>query len=415
VRPRWGSSGTGSEVEGLNERLAGVSLRSKCARAYSGCESYAGAAALRALPIPSPTAAPADRVELARIVLPFREPRHPLPETEPERSPHAPALTGVHIAMASNHNYASTGDARPGAEVSRPQVIAIWDGGWVSRPAFEGESLRIGRASDCDVVIDHPSVSRRHALLSLGSPARIEDLGSANGTRIGNVVLRSNESARLEPEQAVAIGEALLVVHGGSNPSELRRIVASAPSSTLRPFNDTTRRVHEVVDLVARSSLPVLLLGQTGVGRGVVAETIHRRSPRAARPFVAVNCARVPSALLDRELFGEECDPLIGAGQAKTGLVESADGGTMFLDEIEAVDARVQAKLLRVLERGEFVPVGSVRARVVDVRFVAATNRSIQGLVSRGAFREDLYFRLKGVSVVVPPLAAHRTARCGPG
>jgi two-component system, NtrC family, response regulator AtoC len=315
--------------------------------------------------------------------------------------------------MASNDNCASTGAPGSGAEMSRPQVIAIWDGGWVCRPTFGNGALRIGRASDCDLVIEHPSVSRRHALLSLGPPAQIEDLGSANGTRIGNVVLRSNECARLEPEQAVAIGEALLVVHGGSNPSDLRRIVASAPSSAFTPFNDTTTRAHEGIDLVAWSSLPILLFGQTGVGRGVVAETIHRRSPRAARPLVGVNCAQIPRVLFDSELFGQECDPSSGAGQAKTGLVEAADGGTIFLDEIEAIDATVQAKLLRVLERGEFVPVGSVRARVVDVRFVAATNRNIQGLVSRGGFREDLYFRLKGVSVVVPPLAAHGTLVAG--
>ncbi len=119
----------------------------------------------------------------------------------------------------------------------------------------------------------------------------------------------------------------------------------------------------------------------------------------------------MPSALLESELFGEDRGPRIGAGQAKTGLVESADGGTVFLDEIDAMDPTVQAKVLRVLERGECVPLGSARARLVDVRCVAAANGDIEGLVSRGVFREDLYFRLKGVKVVVPALAAQRARR----
>jgi two-component system response regulator AtoC len=318
------------------------------------------------------------------------------------------------VTKALNDKDAPTDLARSRAELSRPHVLAMWDGGSASRVVADGESLTIGRASDCDVVIDHPSVSRRHALLVVGSPARVEDLGSANGTRIGDVVLRAGESATLERGQAAAIGEALLVLHGATESSDRARTIPPGPGSargSLAPEvtvvnDDATRRVHEVVNLVARSTLPVLLLGETGVGKDVVAETIHRRSPRASRPFVRVNCAAMPSALLESELFGYERGAFTGAGQPKAGLVESADGGTLFLDEIGEMDPAMQAKLLHVLERGEVMRVGSLRPRPVDVRFVAATNREIDKLVSEGTFRKDLYFRLKGVSIVIPPLAA---------
>ena len=119
-----------------------------------------------------------------------------------------------------------------------------------------------------------------------------------------------------------------------------------------------------------------------------------------------VNCAAMPSALLESELFGYERGAFTGAGRAKAGLVESADGGTLFLDEIAEMDATMQAKLLHVLERGEVMRLGGLRPRPVDVRFVAATNRDVESLVATGAFRKDLYYRLKGMSVMVPPLAA---------
>jgi transcriptional regulator with PAS, ATPase and Fis domain len=315
--------------------------------------------------------------------------------------------------MASDDKDLPTDLARSRAELSRPHVLAIWEGGSASRPVSDGESITIGRAADCDLVIDHPSVSRRHALLTVGSPSRIEDLGSANGTRLGDAVLRPGESVLLERGQAVSIGATLLVVHGALDASERangRPPVPAAgrgtPDEAIVVNDDATRRIHEVIELVARSAIPVLLLGETGVGKDVLAETIHRRSSRASRPFVRVNCAAMPSALIESELFGYERGAFTGAGQAKAGLVESADGGTMFLDEIGEMEPTMQSKLLHVLERGEVMRVGSLRPRPVDVRFVAATNRDIDKLVAEGTFRKDLYFRLKGMSVVIPPLAS---------
>jgi two-component system, NtrC family, response regulator AtoC len=339
--------------------------------------------------------------------------------------------------MALNDKNVPTDLARLRAELSQPHVLAMWDGGSFSRLVADGESISVGRAAACDVVIDHPSVSRRHALITVGSPGRIEDLGSVNGTRIGHVVLRSGDSAVLECGQAVAIGDALLVIHGVSEATERARTappgapVGPLPAGPRAPFppppptlpavpfaargpldevtvvnDEVTRRIHEIVHLVAKSDLPVLLLGDTGVGKDVVAELIHRRSPRAPRPFVRVNCAAMPSALLESELFGYERGAFTGASQAKAGLVEAANGGTMFLDEIGEMDPAMQSKLLHVLERSEVMRVGSLRPRPVDVRFVAATNREIDKLVAQGAFRKDLYFRLKGMSILIPPLAA---------
>jgi two-component system, NtrC family, response regulator AtoC len=313
--------------------------------------------------------------------------------------------------MAPDDRDLPTELAQSRAALSRPHVLAMWDGGSISRPVSDGESLTIGRAADCDVVVDHPSVSRRHALLTVGATAHIEDLGSANGTRIGDVVLRPSERAVLEQGQAASIGAALLVVHGTFDSSDRRPALAPARSPHRDPQDeatvvndDATRRIHEVVALVAQSSIPVLLLGETGVGKDVLAESIHRRSSRAPRPFVRVNCAAMPSALLESELFGYERGAFTGAARAKAGLVESADAGTMFLDEIAEMEPTMQAKLLHVLERGEVMRIGSTRPRSVDVRFVAATNRDIDQLVADGSFRKDLYFRLKGMSIVIPPL-----------
>jgi len=154
----------------------------------------------------------------------------------------------------------------------------------------------------------------------------------------------------------------------------------------------------------ALSNLPCLILGETGVGKEVVAELIHKWSGRRG-PFVVVNCGAIPHGLFENELFGHE--PNSFTGSSKTGLkgkIEIADGGTLFLDEIGEISLYSQAKLLRVIERGEFWKLGAVRPTKVDVRFIAATNRPLREFVNGGRFRKDLYFRLKGMEIVIPPL-----------
>jgi DNA-binding NtrC family response regulator len=163
-------------------------------------------------------------------------------------------------------------------------------------------------------------------------------------------------------------------------------------------------RVVRLLERVADSHLSVLLLGETGAGKEVCAELLHRLSPRAAGPMVRVNCAALPESLIDSELFGHERGAFTGAVADKPGLLESGSGGTVFLDEIGDMPLSTQVKLLRVLESKESTRVGSVKARPIDVRIVAATNRDLHEAITAGRFREDLFYRLNGISIVVPPL-----------
>jgi transcriptional regulator with PAS, ATPase and Fis domain len=163
-------------------------------------------------------------------------------------------------------------------------------------------------------------------------------------------------------------------------------------------------RVAELIAMVAPTAIPVLILGETGVGKGLVAQTIHGRSPRESGPFVRVNCAALAETLLESELFGHERGAFTGAQQAKPGLLEAASGGTILLDEVGDMPAATQGKLLHALEHGEVLRVGSIKPRPVDVRFLAATNRDLKAMIATGRFREDLFFRLNGVTILVPPL-----------
>jgi two-component system response regulator AtoC len=162
--------------------------------------------------------------------------------------------------------------------------------------------------------------------------------------------------------------------------------------------------LRELVSRVAPSMINVLILGETGVGKEVMAEEIHRLSRRPKDTFLRLNCAALSEPLLESELFGHERGSFTGAFQQKRGLLEMADGGTVFIDEVGELPQTIQVKLLRVLEERRITSVGGVQSRAIDVRFVAATNRDLEGEVARGRFRQDLLFRLDGVTVVVPPL-----------
>jgi two-component system, NtrC family, response regulator HydG len=162
------------------------------------------------------------------------------------------------------------------------------------------------------------------------------------------------------------------------------------------------------IDFVARSNAPVLITGETGAGKEVVAQTIHERSARRDRPFVAVNMSAIPSELLEAEIFGHVRGAFTGASQLRKGLFTEADGGTLLLDEIGDLSLGLQVKLLRVLQSGDVRSVGSDRTHHVDVRVMAATHRDLPAMVRDGHFREDLYFRLHVLPVSVPPLRDHR-------
>jgi|RhiMethySRZTD1v2_1073278.scaffolds.fasta_scaffold04605_3 two-component system, NtrC family, nitrogen regulation response regulator NtrX len=168
------------------------------------------------------------------------------------------------------------------------------------------------------------------------------------------------------------------------------------------------RRVLEAVQRAAPTNATVMLLGESGVGKELVARTIHRNSPRAGQRFVQVNCAAIPEELIESELFGHEKGSFTGATEKQIGKFEQADRGTIFLDEVGDMSPKTQAKVLRVLQEQEVERLGSARTIKVDVRVIAATNKDLEDAIQRSEFREDLYFRLNVIPIVVPPLRERR-------
>ncbi|MGN6107477.1 MAG: sigma-54-dependent transcriptional regulator [Kofleriaceae bacterium] len=183
---------------------------------------------------------------------------------------------------------------------------------------------------------------------------------------------------------------------------EARHVEPHGPPLT---YGDPVMKpVVEAIDKVARTNATVLLLGESGTGKEVAARAIHAQSPRATRPFMAINCAALSEQLLESELFGHEKGAFTGATERKRGRVELADGGTFFLDEVGELKPELQAKLLRVLQERRFERVGGSRTLEVDVRWVAATNRDLRAMIGEGTFREDLYHRLAVFPIKLPPL-----------
>jgi len=180
------------------------------------------------------------------------------------------------------------------------------------------------------------------------------------------------------------------------------------PSFELVGSGRAMRALHTNIDFVAASSAPVVVSGETGVGKELVARAIHARGPRSRKPFLAVNTSAIPPDLLESEIFGHVRGGFTGAVESRKGLLAEADGGTVLLDEIGDMPVGLQAKLLRVLQFGDVRPVGGDRVREVDVRVIAATHRDLAALVRDGLFREDLYFRLNVLQLFVPPLRQRR-------
>jgi DNA-binding NtrC family response regulator len=225
-------------------------------------------------------------------------------------------------------------------------------------------------------------------------------------------------------KEAIRLG-ALDYFEKGQEPDELyHRIDKALAGRALRRENENLRAqlreryglpgliaqssamqsVLDLVERVAPTDATLLIQGESGTGKEVIAKALHHASPRAAGPFVAVNCGALPEALLESELFGHVRGAFTGATASKRGLLEEAHGGTLFLDEIGEMPAALQVKLLRALQSGEVRPVGSAQAVTVDVRVIAATNRDLTQMVRQGAFREDLFYRLNVIATRVPPL-----------
>ena len=416
--------------------------------------------------------------------------------------------------------------ARVGAAPGRLCLVVIGEGLDATYPLPDAGEVAIGRAADSDIRIDHPSVSRNHAVLTIGDQLSVRDVGSVNGTRVREAHLVDGAPAMLALGEPLDVGSVMLVVQQRSTPTQRRTIwahgyfearldeecaraqrnsgtfavirvhcasgdnrrtvedtlcavmramdvlgyygpaehevivvdatdaeidgiarklatalveagvisrlgIARYPADARNPYdllerasadalgtaaatsvagpamviaNTAIQNLDKIVGRIAGGTISVLITGETGVGKEVLAERLHRMSRRAEKPFLRLNCAALSESLLETELFGHEKGAFTGAVGAKTGLLESADGGTVFLDEVGEMPMSIQVKLLRVIEERQVLRVGAVKTTSIDVRFLAATNRDLEAEIVRGTFRQDLYFRLNGITLVIPPL-----------
>jgi DNA-binding NtrC family response regulator len=396
---------------------------------------------------------------------------------------------------------------------------------FATHPLPASGTITIGRSASADIQLQDPLASRRHVTLRMGETIVVEDLTSANGTRVRDALIEPGLEVEVGPGEAIVVGTTCLMVQNSRSPLVPRRLwshtyfenrleeecarsalagtsfemarihvdrhapwtkvapilvreikpphllaaygpneyevlfysidaeeadhllrsaasnlaecgfvarwgtawfprdgrspdaliahaclpLRSAPerdnageiSTSLAP---AMQRIHEVAARAAEGNINVLLLGETGVGKEVLAQRIHRLSPRSDHPILCVNCAGFTETLLESELFGYEKGAFTGATQSKPGLLETAQGGTVFLDEVGELPLVIQAKLLRVIDSRQVMRLGGLKARPIDVRVISATNRDIEAEVQRGTFRRDLFFRLNGISLTLPPL-----------
>jgi two-component system response regulator HydG len=265
--------------------------------------------------------------------------------------------------------------------------------------------LLIGTSPACDIVVGDRTVSRRHAALELvGSGVRVTDLGSRNGTSIDGLRI---EDAYTEGGELVRLGSTSFRL-------EREKARSVVPLSTRTSFgrvigaSTEMRRFYPLCEKLANSDVPVIIEGETGTGKEVLAESLHEEGTRKAGPFVVLDCTAVPPNLLEAELFGHERGAFTGAVAARRGVFEQANHGTLLIDEIGELDPMLQPKLLRAIERREVRPIGSNRSISVDVRLLAATRRDLDREVQAGRFRDDLLHRLAVARIELPPLKRRR-------
>jgi DNA-binding NtrC family response regulator len=268
------------------------------------------------------------------------------------------------------------------------------------RRLIDADELRIGKAADNDLCLPDPTVSRFHCVVeSTARGVMLRDLGSSNGTRVGGCWV---ESAYLAPDVPIQIGSSIMqlfVAQGGEPPP--------APAQSGPRVLGTSPAIQRVVALLprlARAGVTILLEGETGTGKSMIAELVHRMGPRASGRFAVVDCGALPPSLIESELFGHERGAFTGASERHIGMLEAAEGGTLFLDEIGELPLEVQPRLLRALEERTIRRVGSTKSVNLDVQIIAATNRDLREAVGKGQFRADLYYRLDAVRLTMPPL-----------
>ncbi|HEY6572086.1 MAG TPA: sigma-54 dependent transcriptional regulator, partial [Candidatus Eisenbacteria bacterium] len=243
-----------------------------------------------------------------------------------------------------------------------------------------------------EILAGHPET----AVIMMSGHATIDD--AVRATRLGAFDFL---------EKPLSLERLLILLRNATASLTLRAELLRLRRDATLPIvgdSEAVRRLLREIEVAGESGARVLLEGENGTGKELVARALHAASPRRDRPFVAVNCAAIPDELIESELFGHERGAFTGATQARRGRFEDAHGGTLFLDEVADLSQRAQTKLLRVLQESELTRVGGNRAIKVDVRVIAATNRGLAALVKEGRFREDLYYRLAVVPITVPPL-----------
>ncbi len=263
----------------------------------------------------------------------------------------------------------------------------------------------VGSAPGADILLEDASVSRLHAEIEPGpNGVWLRDLGSRNGSFVEGILVGS---ARVPDGARIRLGGTDLQLRHAAETAPLD----AWPEPRFGPLVGPSvmmRQLFAKLHAIAQTQSPVLLIGETGTGKELVARAIHEASPRRDKPFVTIDCGALPEALLEGELFGHAKGAFTGAMAARAGVFEDAEGGTVFLDEIGELPLGMQPKLLRVTESRTVRRLGESAHRPVDVRFIAATHRDLPSMVNAGGFREDLFFRLAVLPVEVPPLRAHR-------
>lgn len=270
---------------------------------------------------------------------------------------------------------------------------------------IEGDLFRIGKSRENELVLADETVSRAHCeIVQQARGYLLRDLGSTNGTLLDGAEIKE---AWLKPGAVITVGTVELKVRPFSQRVEILPSDASSYGEVVGRALPM-RRVFGLLEQLGPTDATVLIGGETGTGKDVLARSIHALSPRKERPFIVVDCGAVVGTLIESELFGHERGSFTGATATREGAFELADGGTLFLDEIGELPLDLQPKLLRVLETRQIRRVGGNAPKTVDIRVIAASKRNLKMEVERGKFREDLYFRLAVVPIELPPLRERR-------
>jgi DNA-binding NtrC family response regulator len=291
--------------------------------------------------------------------------------------------------------------ARPATVHLRKCKLVTQVGGRAREHVFDKAIVTIGAMEDNDLVVSDDTVSRYHCrIVQEDTGYVLVDLGSTNGTFINRVRIRE---AYLKPGCTIGLGNTEVKFHSADEKVE---IVPSRKEKLGRMVGRHVkmRELYAVLEKIAPTATTVVIEGETGTGKEVVAQTIHELSTRASGPIMVFDCGAVPDNLIESELFGHEKGSFTGAIMTRQGLFEMAHGGTLFLDELGELPLDLQPKLLRALEQREIRRVGSNKPIKVDVRIIAATNRNLEDEVRAGRFRQDLFYRLSVVRVFLPPL-----------